>query len=76
MQDQSARRQRNNEAQGQANGVIDLIGQIGKVTTGSGDAIKRARDAYNALSDRAKAMVSNYDTLTAAEEEFKSLSES
>ena len=28
------------------------------------------------LSDRAKAMVSNYDTLTAAEEEFKSLSES
>lgn len=73
---QEAENQANNEAQGQANGVIDLIGQIGKVTTGSGDAIKRARDAYNALSDRAKAMVSNYDTLTAAEEEFKSLSES
>ena len=73
---QEAENQANNEAQGQANGVIDLIGQIGKVTTGSGDAIKRARDAYNALSDRAKAMVSNYNTLTAAEEEFKSLSES
>lgn len=73
---QAAEDQANQEAQGQANAVIDLINQIGEVGPDSKDAINKARGAYDALSDRAKGYVSNYGTLTKAEEDFKALSES
>lgn len=70
---QEAENQANAEAQGQANVVIDLINQIGTVTPDSGEAIGRARAAYDALSDRAKGFVSNYETLTQAEAAFQAL---
>lgn len=73
---QAAEDQANAEAQGQANAVIDLINQIGAVTPDSGAAISNARSAYDALSDRAKGFVTNYGTLTKAEEDFSQLSES
>lgn len=73
---QAAEDQANAEAQGQANAVIDLINQIGAVGPDSGAAISSARAAYDALSDRAKGFVTNYGTLTKAEEDFSQLSES
>lgn len=73
---QAAEDQANQEAVGQANAVVDLINQIGTVGPDSKDAISRARAAYDALSDRAKGYVGNYGTLTKAEEDIKSLSES
>lgn len=68
--------QANSQAQGQANTVIDLINQIGTVNAGSGEAINRARSAYNGLSDRAKGYVSNYSVLLQAEAIYQSLTES
>ena len=68
--------QANSQAQGQANTVIDLINQIGTVNAGSGEAINRARSAYNGLSDRAKGYVSNYSVLLQAETIYQSLTES
>ena len=53
--------------------VDDLIVQIGEVTLDSGDAITAARDAYNALSDEAKAKVTKLNILTDAEESFNQL---
>ena len=49
--------------------VEDLICAIGTVTKDSGDAIKAARDAYNALTPEQKALVSKeaLDTLVKAE---------
>lgn len=73
---QAAEDQANQEAVGQANAVVDLINQIGTVGPDSKDAISRARAAYDELSDRAKGYVGNYGTLTKAEEDIKSLSES
>lgn len=70
---QEAENQANAEAQAQANAVVDLINQIGEVTEESGDAIHQARAAYDALSDRAKGFVGNYDTLRKAEKKFQSL---
>lgn len=73
---QQAEEQANQEAQGQANKVVDLINQIGKVTPDSGKAIRKARSAYDALSDRAKDLVGNYGVLTQAEADFQALTES
>ena len=44
-----------------------LIDAIGTVSRNSADAIAAARTAYDALSDEQKALVNNYDVLTAAE---------
>ncbi len=44
-----------------------LIDAIGTVSRNSADAIAAARTAYNALSGEQKALVSNYEVLTAAE---------
>ena len=55
----------------QAKKVMDLIDDIGEVTTDSESAIKKARKAYDALSSTAQSYVSNYSRLEAAEEEFE-----
>ena len=55
--------------------VILNIDSIGKVTLDSADAIKSARDAYNALSDEQKQLVVNYVVLESAEEAYKKLVE-
>lgn len=56
--------------------VIQQINAIGTVSPDSGDAIKAARDAYEALSDEEKAKVSNYQSLLDAEAAFDKLTES
>ena len=48
--------------------VEELIDAIGDVTLDSYDSITAARAAYDKLSDNAKTLVGNYETLTAAEE--------
>ena len=50
-----------------------LINAIGRVTPESGAAITAARNAYDVLTDDAKAYVSNYETLTAAEATFQAI---
>lgn len=50
--------------------VEALIEAIGEVTENSGDAIKAARDAYNALTDEQKELVENYDKLEEAEVKY------
>ena len=47
--------------------VVNAINAIGQVTLESETAITGARKLYDALSDSAKAYVTNYDVLTAAE---------
>ena len=56
-----------------AKAVDDLIDAIGEVTADSGDAIKAARAAYDALTDTQKELVKNYEKLTAAEEAYTNL---
>ena len=56
-----------------AKAVDDLIDAIGEVTADSGDAIKAARAAYDALTDTQKELVKNYEELTAAEEAYTNL---
>lgn len=56
--------------------VINLIDAIGTVDENSGDEIQAAREAYNALTAEQKAMVTNYNVLTAAEKAYAELSES
>ena len=56
-----------------AKAVDDLIDAIGEVTADSGDAIKAARAAYDALTDTQKELVKNYEKLTAAEEAYTAL---
>ena len=53
--------------------VEALIDTIGVVTKDSGDAIKAARDAYNALTPAQKTLVGNYKTLLAAEKRYEDL---
>ena len=53
-----------------AKAVEDLIAAIGTVTKDSGDAIKAARDAYNALTEEQKALVSK-DSVAALEKAEK-----
>lgn len=56
-----------------AKAVKNLISAIGTVTESSGDEIEAARKAYDALTDEQKELVSNYETLLAAEAEYAEL---
>ena len=56
-----------------ADTVEALITAIGSVDLTKEAAIAAAREAYDALNDTRKAMVSNYATLTAAEEKLQQL---
>ena len=56
-----------------AKAVDDLIDAIGTVTKDSEAAIKAARDAYNALTDAQKALVSKLAVLEAAEKALEEL---
>ena len=60
----------NKKAAAQVDALIDAIGEV---TENSGDAIKAARDAYNALTDEQKEFVENYDKLVAAEKRYEDL---
>ena len=53
--------------------VKELIDAIGEVTLDSGDAIDAARAAYDKLPEAKKALVDNYEKLTAAEEAYTAL---
>ena len=53
--------------------VKELIDAIGKVTAESGEAIKAARKAYDALNAEQRKLVTNYDELVAAEKKFAEL---
>lgn len=53
--------------QAAADVVIGLIHDIGEVDLSREDAIKAARAAYDALTDAQKELVTNYETLTNAE---------
>ena len=57
--------------QAAAQAAADLIDAIGTVTLDSKTAIEAARAAYEALTDDQKALVTNYETLTAAEERLE-----
>lgn len=59
-----------------ADAVIAAIDAIGAVTLDSEDAIANARNAYEALSEEQKALVTNYGTLVAAEEALSQLKNS
>lgn len=54
--------------------VVKLIDAIGKVTEKSGDAIKKAQDAYNKLNANARTYVTNYATLQKAQKDYEALS--
>lgn len=56
--------------------VIQQINAIGTVSPDSGDAIKAARAAYEALTEEEQAKVTNYDALLNAEEAYRKLTES
>ena len=53
--------------------VIAKIAAIGTVTLDSEDAIIEAREAYDALTEDQKVLVTNYDVLTAAEAAYEQL---
>ena len=53
--------------------VKELIDAIGEVTLDSGVAIDAARAAYDELPEAKKALVDNYEKLTAAEEAYTAL---
>lgn len=65
------------EAKANADVVVDKINVIGEVAyPNSGDAIKAARDAYNALTnDDERGFVSNYQDLVDAEARYQELKE-
>lgn len=52
---------------------ITKIDTIGEVSLDSQDVVKKAKDAYNRLSASEKKQVTNYDKLTAAEDQFQTL---
>ena len=56
-----------------ADAVEKLIDAIGTVTLNSEEAIKAARDAYDALTDAQKELVGNYQTLLDAEAKLADL---
>ena len=62
-----------NKDQEAADAVAAQIEALGTVTLQSESAIKAARGAYDALTDAQKALVTNYETLTAAEGRLQEL---
>lgn len=58
-----------------ADDVEKKISSIGTVTLKSKKAIKKARKAYDNLNDEEVKLISNYDTLTKAEERYSQLKE-
>lgn len=52
--------------------MIDAIGTV-EYTAECAELIEAAREAYYALTDEQKALVTNYETLTAAEEQYAEL---
>ena len=50
--------------------VIEQIDALGDITANSGEAIRAARAAYDALTETQKALVSNYQTLLDAEKRY------
>lgn len=58
---------------GEVYGVKALIDAIGTVTKDSGPAIQAARAAYDKLTNPQKALVTNYNKLTAAEKAYADL---
>ena len=70
----AAETQYNNLCQNAANTVITAINNIGTVSVNSGTAITNARTAYNNCSYAdARAKITNYSTLTAAETEYNAI---
>lgn len=61
------------EEQKMSDKVVKLISSIGTVTKDSKTAIDSARSAYNTLSETAKAKVTNYSVLQAAESKYEEL---
>ena len=57
----------------QARAVVDLIDSIGTVTLEREETILKARAAYDALDESAKARVTNYEKLTQAEKALAAL---
>lgn len=55
--------------------VIARIDAIGEVTLDSKEAIEAARAAYDNLTEEQKTLVTNYETLTKAEETYAALSD-
>lgn len=55
-----------------AENVINKINNLGEITINSADSIASARVSYDALTDKQKELVTNYETLTNAEETLKS----
>ena len=53
--------------------VMEKIAAIGEVTLESKDAIAEARNAYDALTDEQKALVTNYEALEKAEKNYTEL---
>ena len=53
--------------------VIEQIDAIGTVTDDSGPAISQVEVAYRSLNDKQKEKVENYDTLTAARDDYDTL---
>ncbi len=78
-EEEDARKAQEEEAKKQAadheaaNAVSDKIDNIGTVTEASKDAIEAARNAYNALTADQKALVTNVEVLTKAEEDLKKI---
>lgn len=60
-------------ARAAAEKVSAQIDAIGEVSLESGDILAEARTAYDALDDRAKALVSSRDTLVSAESAYSEL---
>jgi LPXTG-motif cell wall-anchored protein len=56
-----------------ADAVVEKIAAIGTVTKDSKTAIESARAAYDALTAEQKTLVTNYETLTAAEKALANL---
>ena len=56
-----------------ADAVIAKINKIGTVTEASKAAIDAAKEAYNKLTDAQKELVTNADTLTAAEQTYQGI---
>ena len=56
-----------------AQAVTDLIAELGEITLASGDAIEQARSAFAQVTSAQHALVTNLDTITAAEATYAAL---